>query len=165
MKKNRVFLILQAAVCVALAVWLSVSAVSLYLEGAERKTEHPAESIYTQENVAGKLAPAVPLLIVGLCLTIAGLVRGVKDENAGKPAKDAAAQRKQPVFRKRPEEEKTEPVTAGPEGADPPKKTAPLQVLLIAAAVLLIIAGVLNGSALDVLYKAITICTECIGLG
>ena len=40
-----------------------------------------------------------------------------------------------------------------------------LRLAIIAAAVLLIAAGALNGSALDVLYKAITICTECVGLG
>ncbi len=40
-----------------------------------------------------------------------------------------------------------------------------LRVALLTAAVLLIIAGILNGSALDVLVKAINICTECIGLG
>ncbi len=40
-----------------------------------------------------------------------------------------------------------------------------LRLAVIAAAVILIIAGALNGSALDVLYKAITICTECVGLG
>lgn len=37
--------------------------------------------------------------------------------------------------------------------------------LLLAAGVALIVAGILNGSARDVLYKAITICTECVGLG
>ena len=36
---------------------------------------------------------------------------------------------------------------------------------LIVAAVVLILAGVFNGSARDVLYKAITICSECVGLG
>ena len=40
-----------------------------------------------------------------------------------------------------------------------------LQAVLIAAAVVLIIAGIVNQSARDVLYKAITICTECVGLG
>lgn len=40
-----------------------------------------------------------------------------------------------------------------------------LRGALIAAAAALIVAGVLNGSARDVLYKAITICTECVGLG
>ncbi|MBQ6398491.1 MAG: thioredoxin [Clostridia bacterium] len=39
------------------------------------------------------------------------------------------------------------------------------QVILLIAAVACILAGILNGSAMDVLYKAITICTECVGLG
>ncbi len=57
-------------------------------------------------------------------------------------------------------------------GVRPEPKTAPrqrgagaLRAVLIAAAVGLIIAGVFNGSARDVLYKAINICTECVGLG
>lgn len=42
------------------------------------------------------------------------------------------------------------------------KKT---RILLYAAALLLIAAGILNGGMRDVLIKAINICTECIGLG
>ena len=48
---------------------------------------------------------------------------------------------------------------------DPPKRTAVARVIIILAAIAFILAGVLNGSAKDVLYKAISICTECIGLG
>ena len=40
-----------------------------------------------------------------------------------------------------------------------------LRIVLLFAAASLIIAGILNGSANDVLQKAIRICTECIGLG
>lgn len=40
-----------------------------------------------------------------------------------------------------------------------------LRILLYAAALLLIAAGILNGGMRDVLIKAINICTECIGLG
>ena len=40
-----------------------------------------------------------------------------------------------------------------------------LRRILLAAAVILIIAGIFNGSMRDVLYKAINICTECVGLG
>ena len=40
-----------------------------------------------------------------------------------------------------------------------------LRGLLLAAAVLLILAGIANGSMRDVLYKASAVCTECIGLG
>ncbi len=40
-----------------------------------------------------------------------------------------------------------------------------LRAVLLVAAVGMILAGILNGSANDVLQKAIRICTECIGLG
>ena len=40
-----------------------------------------------------------------------------------------------------------------------------VRVVLAAAAVTLIVLGVLNGGMFDVLVKAINICTECIGLG
>ena len=57
-------------------------------------------------------------------------------------------------------------------GFKPEPKAAPrtgsavaLQIAMIALAIVLIIVGVFNGSARDVLYKAINICTECVGLG
>ncbi len=40
-----------------------------------------------------------------------------------------------------------------------------VQAVVLAAAIVFIIIGIFNGSALDVLTKAIKICTECIGLG
>ena len=43
--------------------------------------------------------------------------------------------------------------------------TDALQIALIGIAIGLIVVGVFNGSARDVLYKAINICTECVGLG
>ena len=52
--------------------------------------------------------------------------------------------------------------------ADPPHakgSPAVLQAVLIIAAVAFIVLGVFNQSARDVLYKALTICTECVGLG
>ncbi|MBQ9031560.1 MAG: hypothetical protein IJ106_08950 [Parasporobacterium sp.] len=39
------------------------------------------------------------------------------------------------------------------------------RIVLIGAGVILIAAGILNQSLRDVLYKAINICAECIGLG
>ena len=143
MNRGRLYLLLQAAVCIALVALLAGSAITIYEEGSARKAEQPMESIYTPQAVAEKLLPIAPLFWIGVGLSIAGLLLGVKDENAEKPKGMAAAS----------------------ESADPPKHAAGLQMILIAAAVLLILAGALNGSALDVLYKAITICTECIGLG
>lgn len=40
-----------------------------------------------------------------------------------------------------------------------------LWAALVCAAVLLIVLGVVNGGARDVLAKAVKICSECIGLG
>ena len=146
MKRSRIYLVLQAVVCIALAALLAASAIGIWLDGSARKAENPMESVYTPEDVAQRFAPIAPLLFAGIGLMIAGLVLGVKDENAEKPVKAAAI-----------------PPASGP--AKPPKRKTLLQAVLIAAAVALIVAGVFNGSALDVLYKAITICTECVGLG
>ena len=254
MTKSKLFLALQAVVCVALVVLLSVSAVGLFREGSARKAEHPMESVYTPEAVTAKFAPIAPLFFAGMGLLIAGLALGVKDEKADQPVKDAelqrdllrprvarpsapmlAEQRRQKrlmwigrglfalcmvpiliyllnpahfpetdlegmfcallrvllpwtmvglgalavtsVLREKSafrelraaqaqlREEKAEGVTAEPRPAEPPKHPAKLQAILIVIALALIIAGALNGSALDVLYKAITICTECVGLG
>ena len=152
MKKSRCFLLIQAAVCIALAVWLSAAAVSVCREGSERKAEDPMEKIYTPEIVAEKLAPAAPLFIAGAVLLIAGLILGIKDEEAGKPVKNAGSKsgsRAEDASR----------------NAGQSEKTGIIQAVVLAAAVALIIAGVFNGSARDVLYKAITICTECVGIG
>lgn len=55
--------------------------------------------------------------------------------------------------------------TKGAEPAPEPARPVPVRLLLLAAAVLFIVLGVLNGGLWDVLVKAINICTECIGLG
>lgn len=58
------------------------------------------------------------------------------------------------------------------QGGKPGQKTEPrkpwlpsVRVALYAAAIALVILGVMNGGMRDVLIKAINICTECIGLG
>ena len=93
MTRSKLYLALQAVVCIALVVLLSLSAVSIYREGSARKAEHPMESVYTPGEVAEKFAPIAPLLFAGLGLLIAGLVLGAKDENAEKPVKDAELNR------------------------------------------------------------------------
>ena len=252
--KGKVYLLLQAAVCIALVVLLSLSAIAVYQDGSARKAEHPMESIYSPEVAAGKFAPIAPLFFAGVGLLIAGLVLGVKDERAARPVKDASldrdllssrvarpsdamlaerrAQRKLlwigrglfavcmvPILiyildpahfppddpermfvglmrvllpwtavglgalavssalrdrhalrevqaaQEQLKAERAEGIAAGRGPVDPPKKTGVLQAIVIATAVVLIIAGIFNGSARDVLYKAITICTECVGLG
>ena len=89
MTRSKLYLALQAVVCIGLVILLSLSAISIYREGSARKAEHPMESVYTPGDVAGRFAPIAPLLFAGLGLLVAGLVLGVKDENAEKPVKDA----------------------------------------------------------------------------
>ena len=93
MTRSKLYLALQAAVCNVLAAWLSIAAIGIYREGSARKAENPRESIYTPEAAAGKFAPIAPLFFAGVGLMIAGLVMGVKDENDGKPVKDAELDR------------------------------------------------------------------------
>ncbi len=129
--------------CIALAVLLAAGAVGIYVEGTARVAENPRESIYTAERAAEKLAPAVPLLIAAAALAVLGTALGVKDPKAGKPAKAQG------------------PVTPKAEM----KHAGVIRAAVVVAAAAFILAGVLNGSARDVLIKAIHICTECVGLG
>lgn len=254
MTRAKVYLVMQAAVCILLAVLLSVSAVALYREGAARKAEHPLEPIYTREIVAERFTPIAPLFFAALGLMIAGLALGVRDESADRAVRDSERTRDLIVSRvakpsdamrrarseqrrlwlagrgafvlcmlpvvfymvnpahfpladlegmfdglirvllpwtalglgalamtsvlgercvlreieaaqARLKEEKAEGLQPEPKVTPQPKPLGGLQIALIAAAIGLIIAGALNGSARDVLYKAINICTECVGLG
>lgn len=61
--------------------------------------------------------------------------------------------------------ERASGVMPAPKPAAQPEKRGAAQIALIVAAVALIVIGIVNGSARDVLYKAIMICTECVGLG
>ena len=144
MKPKRIYLILQAAACILLVLLLSFASVSILREGTRRKAENPRESVYTREIISEKWKPIAPLFYASLGLLAVGIVLGIRDENADKPVKN------QHLYKK----------TDGK-----PKKQGIWQAAVVVAAVILIIAGVFNQSARDVLYKAISICTECVGLG
>ena len=169
---------MQTIVCIALAVFLSMSAIRIYREGSARKAEHPMENIYTPEEAGRQLAQAAPLFFAGVGLMIAGLVLDVTDEDEKKSRKDASslmseksvlreiqAAQEQLKEEKTEKAEKADSLSSASVPVCPMRKKAVLQAAVIIAALVLIIAGAFNGSARDVLYKAITICTECIGLG
>ncbi|MBR5345017.1 MAG: hypothetical protein IK127_04255 [Clostridia bacterium] len=142
MDKRKTILILQSAVCILLAAALISAAIVIFLDGTARKAANPKESIYTAEIVAKKLSQVAPLMVAAVVILIVGLIFGVKDENAEKPVKARLKPRKG--------ESELQGV---------------IQAAVVVAAAVLILAGILNGSARDMLIKAITICTECIGLG
>ena len=140
MKKARLFLILQSLLWVLLTLLLIAAVVGIYQEGTAAQAGNPLAWIFSRELVAQGLRPIAPLLFAALGLTAAGLILGVKAEDGLDPAKGGA-------------------VESRAQGGKP------LRMLLLAAALVLIAAGLFNGSARDVFGKAVKICTECVGLG
>ena len=91
---------------------------------------------YTREKAAGALAAIMPLFV----LWVAAILWG-------KQVWPRASKRENKVLR-------AEHTAHGK-----------LRIALYAVALVLLLAGVMNGGMRDVLIKAINICTECIGLG
>lgn len=149
MTRAKVYLVIQALLCILLVTLLSVAAVRIFREGSARKAQNPGEIIYVPEEVSAKFAPIAPLFFAALGFAGAGLVLGIKDEDAEKPVKNV---------KKEKENGAGVPVRA-------PEKKWVLQAVIVVVAAALIVAGVINQSARDVLYKAVRICSECIGLG
>ena len=140
MKNVRLFLIIQSILCVLLAVLMIAAVFGIYRDGTALRAENPLAVVYSREIVAKAFRVIIPLLFAAVGSAAAGLILGAKDENGLKPVKGGKVENK------------------AAEG-----KT--LQKVLLIAAVVLIVAGIFNGSARDVFGKAVNICTECVGLG
>ena len=138
MKKRKIYQIILAAVSMQLAALLCASAVSVYLEGSARRAENPLENIYTREIAAEKLTLIAPVFLLLIILMFAGLLPGLRKEK--KKTGHTGTGSEAPAVRN---------------GEENKKKV--LQTVVVVTAVILIIAGILNGSAYDVLIKAITI--------
>jgi len=145
-KLSKTLKIAAAVATVLLLAFLAWSCVDMYLAGssAENLTESGLHiyPVFSRDAVAARLRPLLPwtlAYIVLLCVCTAVT------------AKDKA---------KREKISNTVYVRAA-EG----KNTGLIRLVLLAAAILFILLGVVNGGAGDVLIKAKNICTECIGLG
>ena len=89
MAKNKIFLWIQTALCVLIAVLLASSAVRIFIDGsAYQAAGHPSEWIYTREKAAAALMPILPLFLLSFAMTVYGLVKGIEDEEADKPVQD-----------------------------------------------------------------------------
>ena len=89
MTKNKIFLWVQTALCVLIAILLAVAAVRIFLDGsAYQAAGHPSEWIYTREKAAAALMPILPLFLLSFAMTVYGLVKGIEDEEADKPVQD-----------------------------------------------------------------------------
>ncbi len=154
MTREKWFMAVQAVLCAAIAALLAAGALSLYLDGAAKQAEGDLfYYMFTRERVGAKLLPVLPLLFCSIGLTVAGVLLGVRDENADKAVKDEKMLRDLGSIRER----------AVHQQAD--RKTRILRTAVLVIALILIILGILNGGLEDVLAKGAAICTECVGLG
>ena len=138
--KTKLFLTVQSVLCVLLAIMLIAAVIDIYCDGSAAQAENPLTWIFSREIVAERFRPIAPLFFAAIVLAAAGLILGVRGENALKPGNGGKVENK----------------TAG-------GKT--LQTVLLITAIILIAAGLFNGSARDVFGKAVRICAECVGLG
>ena len=148
MTDKRVYLLFQAFLCILTAAVMIFGLLSLYSEGIARKAEDPLASVYSREILTDYFYRIAPLFFATLGSALAGILLGAKDDRADRPVPSAALKR--------------DPPAARPARKD---RRVVWQIILLALAVLFIVLGILNGSMMDVLIKAIHICTECIGLG
>ncbi len=133
---------MQSAVCILLALLHIAAVIRVYRGGLTAREEDPLAWIFSREIVAQAFHPLAPLFFASIGLTASGLIRVLRDENSRKPVK-----------------------VGNVENRAPSGKVKILQMALLIAAIVLIVAGIFNGSARDVFAKAVKICTECVGLG
>jgi len=154
MTRKGLFMVVQAVLCTVITVLLAAGALSLYLDGAARQEEGDLfYYMFTRERVIAKLLPVLPLIFCSLGLTVTGIILGIRDGNDGKPVRDDQLLRDLGSIQER----------AVHQQAD--RKTLVLRAAVLAAALILIVLGIINGGLYDVLAKGATVCTECVGLG
>ncbi len=124
--------------CLSGAVGWSV--LRIWREGAARRGEDPLAVIYSPESAAAYGRRLLPLLLLWLVSLGAALFLG----------RGSRERLPRGAVVMRPVREAAKPRLRG---------------LLLALALLLILLGILDGGARQVLVKAVNICTECIGLG
>ncbi len=86
--RNKILLIAQSLLCVALVVMLAVSAVGIYRSGIAEKQENPLAWVYTREKAAAALKPVLPVFLLAVGVTAACAVLNVRDGNENKPVTD-----------------------------------------------------------------------------
>lgn len=134
--------VLTAAMCLLL-VW---QAADIYVTGSRPENFSApgvrVEQVYTRADVAARFDRFAPAVYAYIALVAAALVW------------QAAAGEKKP-----------RPAAVPPAERKPSRYLAAARLVLLGAAVALVVLGIGNGGARDVLVKAVNICTECIGLG
>ena len=83
MSKRKAFLIVSSALWVLTVLLLAGAVIGLYREGTALQGADPLAWVFTRERMAERLLPILPLAVLCLGLTVAGLVSGVREEKSG----------------------------------------------------------------------------------
>ena len=154
MTRKKVFLITQAVLCALAAGLLAAAAIRLYCAGAAKQAEGDLFNyIYTREKAGAALLPILPVLFAALGMTAAGVLLGIRDEQADRPVRDEKLLRSLGGL----QDKAVRQIT--------PQSMLYLRTVVLALSVALIVLGILNGGLEDVLAKGAAVCTECVGLG
>lgn len=98
MDRKKVFLFIQSALFIILAVLLSAAVTGIYREGAAAKADDALVWIFSREKIADSFRRIMPLFFVTIGISAAGLILGVKDEDASKPVKTGKVQNPAPLL-------------------------------------------------------------------
>ena len=143
-----------AAAVVILLLLLAWQCADLYKTGmsADNRDANGVllSPVYTRKMVAERLqAVAVPCMVCAAVIILAAAAHVGQPAPMEKGGKTHAGRMKQGLI-------------SSQKGGN---AVSLIRAVLLAAALLFILLGVMNGGLYDVLVKAINICTECIGLG
>lgn len=144
MRLHRIFNILFSIVLVIAGICLIAGCLSIYFSG---------DQPFSRESVAATFSGIAFPVYLALAMTIINIIWGLLSPTDEKKKPIQKKKRPAPTS-----EEETDILSAE-------KKQRPYRNAILIAAIILIVAGLLNEGTVAVLAKAINICTECIGLG
>lgn len=142
MQKQRLLRLVCALACLGLLLMPAMACLDIYVDGSLAGLDAP----FSPEAIGERFVIIAPMMGIFLLIAIGS---GLALKFFGKS--------------REPDRETAAPCSNMAEGSL--KKPWILRGILLLAAVVFILLGVMNLGARDVLYKAIAICTECIGLG
>lgn len=149
MRLHRIFNILFSIVLVIAGICLIAGCLSIYFSG---------DQPFSRESVAATFSGIAFPVYLALAMTIINIIWGLLSPTDEK---------KKPIQKKKATIKKNVDASSDEEAdiLSAEKKYRPYRNAILIAAIILIVAGLLNEGTVAVLAKAINICTECIGLG
>lgn len=143
---HRIYNIVFSIVLVIAGICLIAGCLSIYFSG---------DQPFSRETVAATFSGIALPVYLAIAMTVINILWGILSPIDAK---------------KKPMQKKANRKAVSSEGEEidfdaPEKKQRPYRNAILIAAIILIVAGLLNEGTVAVLAKAINICTECIGLG